>query len=234
MAIPRITALYYAELKILLADVMLLTGEHWDASLLYSQVEKDFKHDTIGFRAKFKNAQFYYYIGEFDYSLSHLKILRAATSKLIANDAMDLSLFIANNIDWDSSYVQLGYYSRAEFLWKCKRPIEAISTLDSLLNIFPVHPIRDDAHMLKAKIYIEMQQHEKAAISLQQIVQSHYFDLLADDALFMLAELYENNLSDIDKAMEYYWNIVNDFPSSIFARESRDKYRLLREKQTTP
>ncbi len=234
MAIPRISALYYAELKILLADVMLLTGEHWDASLLYSQVEKDFKHDTIGFRAKFKNAQFYFYIGEFDYALTHLKILRSATSKLIANDAMELSLFISNNIDYDSSYVPLGYYSRAEFLWKCKSPLEAMSALDSLLNIFPVHPIRDDAHMLKAKVFIEMKQYDNAVLSLKNIVQSHYFDLLADDALFMLAGLYENKLNDIEQAMECYWNIVNDFPSSIFASESREKYRQLRENQSTP
>lgn len=234
MLIPGMRGILPAELKILMADIMLLTGEHWDASLLYSQVEKDFKHDTIGFKAKYKNAQFYYYIGEFDYALTHLNILRTATSKLIANDAMDLSLFITNNIDYDSSYVPLAYYSRAEFAWKCKQPESALNTLDSLLNIFPVHPIRDDAHFLKAVIYNQMQQYQRAAVELHTILAAHYTDLLADDALYMLAVLYRDHLDNTEKAMELFWQIVNDFPSSVYAQESREMYRQLRDKTLVP
>ncbi len=234
LKIQGIRGIIPAELKILLADIMLLTGEHWDASLLYSQVEKDFKHDTIGFKAKFKNAQFYFYIGEFDYALTHLSILRAATSKLIANDAMDLSLFITNNVDYDSSYVPLSYYSRAEFSWKCKRPFDALTTLDSLLNIFPYHPVRDDAHFLKAQIYSEMQKYQNAADELHEILAAHYTDLLADDALFQLAMMYREQLGNTEKAMELFWQIVNDFPSSVYAQESREIYRELRDKTPVP
>jgi len=223
-----------AEMKLLLADIMLLTGEQWDASLLYSQVEKDFKHDTIGFKAKFKNAQFYYYIGEFEYAQTHLSILRSATSKLISNDAMELSLLITNNVDVDSSFIPLAYFSRAEYSWKCKQPLASVSTLDSLLNIFPRHPVRDDAYFLKSRILIEMKQYQEAADNLKQILASHYTDLLADDALFMLAGLYRDFLSDNEKAMELYWQIVNDFPSSVYAQESRDIYRQLRDKTTIP
>jgi tetratricopeptide (TPR) repeat protein len=234
MQIPGFRGILPAELKILLADIMLLTGEHWDASLLYSQVEKDFKHDTIGFRAKYKNAQFYYYIGEFDYALTHLNVLRAATSRLIANDAMELSLFIVNNIDYDSSYVPLSYYSRAEFAWKCKQPIPALLTIDSLLNIFPYHPIRDDAHFLSARIYSEMLEYQKAADHLHEILSKHYTDLLADDALFLLASIYSEHLVNVEKAMELYWQLVNDFPSSVYAQESREIYRQLRDQTRLP
>ena len=83
---------YKAQCKLELADIMLLSGDVWEATLLYSQVEKDFKHDTIGFTAKFKNAKLYYYIGEFKWAKAQLDILKAVTSKLIANDVMDLSL----------------------------------------------------------------------------------------------------------------------------------------------
>lgn len=234
LQIPGFKGVLPAELKILLADVMLLSGEQWDASLLYSQVEKDFKHDTVGYRAKFKNAQFYYYIGEFDYALTHLNVLRSATSKLIANDAMDLSLFITNNTDYDSSYVPLSYFSRAEFAWKCKNPLAAVATLDSLLNIFPVHPIRDDAYYLLAKIYSQMQDYSKAAQQLHAILSAHYTDLLADDALYMLAMIYKDHLKDSEKAMELLWQIVSDFPSSVYAQESRELYRQLRDNSQVP
>lgn len=231
MEVPRISAIMYAELKIQMADIMLLTGEHWDASLLYSQVEKDFKHDTLGYVAKFKNAQFYFYIGEFDYALTHLSVLRAATSKLIANDAMKMSLFITDNIDFDSSYVPLSYYARAEFHLLCKKPLAAIETLDSLLNIFPRHPVRDDAYFLKAKIYMQLKNYELAAASLHEILAAHYTDLLADDALFQLAVLYRDRLNKPEKAMELFWQLVSDFPSSIYTQESRDAYRKLQQDQ---
>ena len=40
-----------------LADIYLFTGEIWEASLLYSQVEKEFKYDRLGEIAKYKNAK---------------------------------------------------------------------------------------------------------------------------------------------------------------------------------
>lgn len=46
-----------AELKLMLADIYLISGEIWEASLLYSQVEKDFKYEAIGQEAKFRNAK---------------------------------------------------------------------------------------------------------------------------------------------------------------------------------
>jgi tetratricopeptide (TPR) repeat protein len=234
MKVPGVRGLLSAELKILMADIMLLTGEHWDASLLYSQVEKDFKHDTIGFKAKFKNAKFYFYIGEFDYAQTHLSILMASTSKLIANDAMELSLLITNNVGWDSSYIPLSYYARAEFLYMSKSPVQALYTLDSLINIFPSHLVLDEAHFLKAKIYMQMNEYVKASDELKQIIAVHYRDLLADDALFMLAGLYKDYLNDNEKSMELYWQLVSDFPSSVYARESRDYYRKLRDASPTP
>ncbi len=234
LEMPGVKGLLEAELKILLADIKLLTGEHWDASLLYSQVEKDFKHDTIGYRAKYKNALFYYYIGEIDYALIHLKILRAGISKFIANDALELSLFISNNIDADSSYVPLFLYSRAEFLWKCGNTVSALNTLDTLLNTFSGHPISDDAFFLKAKIYYQMKNYDNAVENLNAIIRNHYLDLIADDALFMIADIYHNNINDYDKAMKCYMQLIEDFPSSGYVQDSRNNYRKLRNKQINP
>jgi len=229
LLIPRLQPQLAAVLKIQKADIMLMTGEHWDASLLYSQVEKDFKHDTIGFQAKFKNAKFYYFIGEFEFAQTHLRILQGSTSKLIANDAMELNLFIMNNVDYDSSFIPLQYYSKADFQYATKQYEQSLQTLDSLLRIFPFHPIRDDAFMLKARIFIYKEEYQKAAHALHQILALHYTDLLADDALYILADLYRVKLNNPEKAMELYWQIVADFPSSVYAQEAREIYRKLRD-----
>jgi len=228
MNIRGLHPLIVARIKLQLADVLLVTNQRWDASLMYSQVERDFMHDTIGFRAKFKNAKFYYYIGEFEYAKSQIDVIRTATSRLIANDAIELSLFISNSFDYDSSWVPLQYYSRAEFNLLQRKHLEAIAILDSLLNIFPYHPVADDALFLKANIFLHKEDYEAAIKPLHIILAQHYFGLLADDAVFLLANIYENKIRDIEKAKELYWQLISDFPGSSYVNEAREKYRSLR------
>ena len=91
-----------AEIKIDLADLMLFKDEVWEASLLYSQVEKEFKYDQIGEKAKYKNAKIAFYTGDFFWSQAQLDVLKGSTSKLIANDALQLSLLITDNVGLDS------------------------------------------------------------------------------------------------------------------------------------
>ena len=47
------------------------------------QVENDFKFELIGEEAKFKNAQVFYYNGEFDYAQSQLDILKSLHQNLL-------------------------------------------------------------------------------------------------------------------------------------------------------
>ena len=44
----------------------------------------------------------------------------------------------------------------------------------------------------------------------------------------MMAEIYKNNLLDIEKAKEYYQKIIFEHPSSIYLVDARKKYRKLR------
>lgn len=48
IAMPGIAPQFSAKCKLELGDILILTGEMWDASLYYSQVDKDFKNDAIG------------------------------------------------------------------------------------------------------------------------------------------------------------------------------------------
>jgi len=222
------TPLEYANAKLLLGDVMIVKGEVWEASLLYSQVDKAMKHDTIGFYAKFKNARLYYFLGEFGYASALLDILRGATSKLIANDAMKLSLVIQDNVDYDSSYVPLEYYARADMLAFSMKYQEALSTLDTILKTQPGHPIIDEVIFKKAEIYTRLKQYDKAVEMYKEILAAHYDDILGDNALMNLARIYENQLNDKVKAQEYYLQLILDFPGSIFVEEARKHYRILR------
>jgi len=217
-----------AECKTELADILLMSDDVWEATLLYSQVEKDFKNESLGHLAKFKNAKLFYYIGEFKWAKAQLDVLKAATSKLIANDAMDLSLLINDNIDEDSSTAALSIYSRADLLSFQNKDSFALLTLDSINILFPGHQLSDEVLYKKAQIKLKHGLYMQADTLLQQIVELYYYDILADDALFKLAELNEKQFHDKAKAMLLYQDILVKFPDSLYAVEARKRFRKLR------
>jgi len=226
--LPNIPARDQAYCKLELADIYLFSGEQWEATLLYSQVEKTFKNEPIGHEAKFRNAKLSFYIGEFEWAKSQLDILKAATSKLIANDALELSLMIGDNIEEDSVATPLGMFARADLLGFRNRDDEALALLDSIVALFPLHPINDDVLFKKAGIDVKMGKFDDASKLYAEIVEKFPEGLLTDDAMFDLASLYENQLSDKAKAMQFYQDILTKYPGSLYVVEARKRFRALR------
>jgi lipopolysaccharide biosynthesis regulator YciM len=228
LAIPGSTEKTKADIKLELGDIFLFTGEVWEASLLYSQVEKAFKNDPTGHEAKFRNARLSYYIGEFEWAKAQLDVLKAATSKLIANDAMELALLIGDNMDPDSSYTGLSYYAKAGLLRYRGQDDAALVTLDSIKMLGLYHPLDDEVLFSKAEIFIRKKDFTKADSMLERIVKDYQYDILADNALFKRAELQAEALNNKDLAMKLYQQLLLDFPGSLFTTEARKRYRQLR------
>lgn len=226
--LQTVKPLIAADCKIELADIYLISGNVWDAILLYSQVEKDFKSEPIGHLAKFKCAKVSYYIGEFQWAKAQLDVLKAATSKLIANDAMDLALLIGENTNPDSSTTELAMYSRADLFYLRKNYDISIKILDSINVLYPQHPICDEALYKKAKIKIELKQYEEAEKILAEIYEKFPYDILADDALYLMASLNELYLNNKPKAMQLYQDLLTKYSGSLNCVEVRKKYRNLR------
>ena len=217
-----------AKLKIDLADVKLLNNEIWDASLLYAQAEKLVKDSPLAYEAKFKNAKLFYYKGEFLLAQEQLNILKQATTREIANDAIQLSVFIQDQLLTDSVSDVLLAYSKIE-LQIFKNDFEiALTKLDSLLVLYPQDKITDDVYWLQAKVYIKIKDYTKAAIKLQKIVDNYADDIYGDDAYYTLALLYQENLNDVEKAKSTYEELLVKYPGSIFVPEARKRFRLLR------
>lgn len=231
--------------KIDLADVQLYMGDVWDASLNYSQVDKELPNDEIGNEAKFKNAKLSFYIGEFDWAKSQLDVLSAATTKLIANDAIYFSFLISDNQeeeeeeedDEDTTYLlfqktslnlPLQKYAKADFLIFQNKDDEALVMLDSVITVSPIGSLVDDALYQKALILTKRKDYLGAEALYKNIVENHSTELLADDAVFRLAELYEYYIKDISKAMEYYQKILREFSGSLYVVEARKHFRALR------
>jgi tetratricopeptide (TPR) repeat protein len=226
--IPGLTDIQKAELKMKLADIHVLDGDIWEASLLYMQVEADFKFEPIGHEAKFKNARIFYYDGEFDFAQSQLSVLKESTSKLIANDALQLSLLITDNFGLDSNYAVMTWFAKADLLIEQHRYEEAYQLFDSIHTQFPYHSLSDEILFKKARISEDQGDWTGAVPFLEELLKYHGEDILADDALFHLGNIFENHLANTEKAIEYYKIILFDFKGSLYAIEARKRLRALR------
>jgi len=229
IAIPRLSQQDVAKNKIELADVYLFTGEIWEASLLYSQVEKAFKYDQLGETSKFKNAKISFYTGDFGWAKTQLDALKASTSKLIANDAMQLSITITDNIGIDTTEAPLLMYAKADLLAFQNKNKEAMQMLDSLKKEYPSHTIADDILYKRYQINYKQKKYEDAAKNLQAIIDNYSYDILADDAIYQLAVLNDNQFNNKQKAAELYKKIMFDYQGSIYVVDARKRYRELRD-----
>ncbi len=228
ITIPMANSHHIAEAKLELGDIMLLQGETWDAILLYSQVDKAFKEATIGEEAKFRRAKVSYYQGDFEWAQAQLDVLKASTSKLIANDAMKLSLLISDNTALDTTLLAMGIYARADLKEYQNKDSLALVTLDTIITKYKGHTLIDESHFKKAYIYKKNKNYAAAAEEYQTIIDVYSFDILADDAYFQLAKLYENYLGDKNKAKDLYEQILLKFTDSIYTIEARKRFRALR------
>ena len=216
-----------AECKLTRADIFLINGDIWEASLIYSQVEKDFKNETIGSEAKFRNALLSYFTGDFPWALSQADALRSSTTKLIANDAMELSLLINENMDEDSTYRGLTWFAKADFALYQNKLQEAETYLDSIDNWYVLHPLFDEVLYKRAQIAIKEDNYQKADSLLGVLIMKYPIDLMADDALMLLAQINEEKFNNKAKAKEYYEKIILDYSSSLYINQARKKYKEL-------
>ena len=217
-----------AEIKLDLGDMNLLVGNIWDASLLYSQVEKDFKYEVVGQGAKFRNAKLSYYASDFKWAKTQCDVLKGATTKTIANDALDLSLVITDAIGVDTNDAPLSLFASAELLVLQHQYDRALARLDSINSIFSEHTLGDDIYYKKAEIYKRTNRYAEAAKMYENILEFYPTELYGDYALFKKAELYERYLNDKEKAKQLYQDVLTKYPGSIYVVDARKRYRDLR------
>lgn len=217
------TKYFKGNVKLQLGDYNILIGEVWEASLLYSQVDKSFKEDALGEEARFRNAKLSYYLGDFDWAQAQLDVLKASTSELIANDALFLSVQLTENTTPDSNFVPMKRFAYADLLLFQNKDDEAVQLLDSIATTYPDHPLKDDILMQRAVIAKKHRDYQKAFSYYEQVFKEHGNDVLADDALYRMAALYEQELNDKDKAQKLYEELIIKYPGSTYTQEARKK-----------
>lgn len=217
-----------AEVKMHLADLLLFKNDVWEATLLYSQVEKSMKNEPIAHEAKFRNARLRYFIGEYAWSVTMLDVLKAATSKLIANDALGLSMLIHDFLIEDTTGLSLVAFAKADLLIFQKKEMESIIILDSLMLDLKSAALQPYFLMRKAEIFDNLGQYDLSDSLFKEVYTRFSESYQADDAILRCALINELKMNNLTEAQRLYEMLFEQYPSSIFANEARRKYRLLR------
>lgn len=228
LTITDIQATEMGQVKLELGDIYILTKQPWEAFLIYEQVAKQFENQDIGNEARYRSAKLSFYQGNFEYAKSQADVLKASTSQLIANDALNLSLLISDNLQSTLDSNALKMYADAEMLQFRNLSSQALVKLDSINIAFPNNSLADDILMTKSKIYIKNNEIDQAVKALTILTTQHETSIWADDGLFTLADLYEKSLKDLEQAKKLYQKLINDYPGSMFTAEARKRFRKLR------
>lgn len=217
-----------AKIKLELGDILVFQEKFNEALIYYSQIQTSLKNSTISQEARFKVAKASYYKGDFKWAEAQLKILKASTSQLIANDALDLKLLISDNKFEDSTQTALKLYAKADLYAYQNKTDEAITLLDKILENHKTESIIDQALYKQGKLYEGKKDYLKAEANYKAIIDNYREDILADDAYYALAELYVNILNKPEEAQALYEKIIFNHADSIYFVEARKKFRALR------
>jgi len=217
-----------AKIKLELGDILVFQEKFNEALIYYSQIQTSLKNSTISQEARFKVAKASYYKGDFKWAEAQLKILKASTSQLIANDALDLKLLISDNKFEDSTQTALKLYAKADLYAYQNKTDEAISLLDKILEDHKTESIIDQALYKQGKLFEGKKDYLKAEANYKAIIDNYKEDILADDAYYSLAELYVNVLNKPEEAQALYEKIIFNHADSIYFVEARKKFRALR------
>ena len=211
-----------------IADILVFSDQFNQALIMYTQIQYDLKNSELAQEARFKVARTSYFKGDFQWAQNQLKVLKSSTSQLIANDALELSLKIGNNIDKDNINEGLKIYAKAELLGFQQKYQQAIDTLSYVLKQYKGQQIEDDALFTQAQYFEHMTNYSAAEANLLSLLDFHPESLLYDDSIFKLGILYRDHLADPEKAKLMFERIIFEFPSSIYLVDARAAFRKLR------
>lgn len=220
------------ESQLLRGDIELSLGRPYDALLTYAKVESNHSSSPLGQEARFRKGKVAFYTGKFEYAQTIFDVLKHSTSKLIANDAMRISLLIKDNSALDTTYVLLEKYASILLLieqndWE--NALQKLESLQSQLNLAAKdHPLQDEVLFAKADLKYKQGEMEEAATLYLEVANRYPHDVLADESLLKAAKIYQYQLYNPERALEIYEELILQHSNSIFTEDARKEFRTLR------
>ena len=172
-------------------------------------------------------AKIEYYRGNYDNArtLAEAILQQEGLAGTMANDALRLQSILMIAAEAPQA---VSFYAQADWLLFQEKKSEAISKLESAIeeNAPPHFQIRliFDA----ARLATEIGKYPEALAFCNRVLQERALALYADEALFLMAGIFDDKLRDAAEAFRMYDRILVEYPDSQFAIPSRDRLKELR------
>lgn len=222
-----------AAIKMQLADILLLQEQYNQALIYYSQIEDDLKNDEIGHEASLKVAKTSYFQGDFQWAQSQFKILKSASTQLIANDAMEYFLLITDNTSEDSTQVALKQFARGDYLLYQNKNELALAEFSKILKEHKGEEIEAVTLLRLGKINEKLGNYSESLRLYKEIIDKHSDGIYVDEALFFSAEIYDEQLKQPELAKPLFEKMIFEHQDSIYFIEARRKFREIRGDNNT-
>lgn len=212
-----------SEIKSKRADLLTYMDNPWEATILYTQIEKSNPNNDTGYEAKLKKAWLAYYAGDLLWAKAQFDVLKGSTTKLISNDAIKMSHFINMNYETDGDNKELVELAAAEFLIYKQQYQKALRMIDSVILHSPPG-IADYASLQKAKVLCQLSDYPPAIEIFSRLKEQSEQTYIRAEAIYELANL-KKQLEEYTQARELYKTLVSEYSGSVYSVEAGNKYR---------
>lgn len=169
-------------------------------------------------KANYQKAKIEFWEGNFGESLSILEKITSKLSDDYANNAIELSTII-NTFRKDST--NLLKYAKADYHVEKGEYKKAVDIYKELAYNDDIILLNDISKYKYAEILIAMDEISNATGVLKEITGSGSKTLYSDNALFLLANVYQYALQDNEAAQKGYQKLLEKFPNSLYFDKSR-------------
>ncbi len=179
--------------------------------------------------AHYWQAKAAFYRGDFETCQTYLNevIQASGIAGEYVNDVLDLQGLL---LFQKSARQALQLYAQADHLILQGQKSQAIAKLRNGLKNNPPAALRSRMLFLASDLSVEIGEYAEALDYCNQILGDGSLALYADQAVFMMAEIFYRRLNNLAQAYQLYDRILVEFPESQYGSAARDRLKELRQK----
>ncbi|MFI5251495.1 MAG: tetratricopeptide repeat protein [Bacteroidota bacterium] len=213
--------------QLLSGDVYLTMGDLDKAKGAYGSV-LEFRTVTrdLQDKASYNLAELLYFNGKFSEAILKFQDLTKNASADITNDAIEILLFLQENLKADSA--ALKEYSKADLQQHQRKYAEALAQYELVKKNYPTAGVVDEALMNMGDLLTIMKRYPEAVANYDTLIKNYPESIVLDKAIMKEARIYAAGLNDKAKAIAAYEALLQRFPNSIYISEARKQIRELR------
>ena len=179
-------------------------------------------------QAAYDLARIAFFRGEYAEARNHLNtiITVEGLSGSTVNDVLALQGILMNE---ETAPEALALFAEAQWLIYQQKKSEAVSKLHSALEknpppTFRIRILFDAAHLLT-----ELEKYPDALSYCNRVLEDTQLAFYADEAIFIMAGIYDDKLNDHARAFQLYERILAEFDHSQFTIPSRERLKAIRQ-----